>query len=250
MSGLLLRLGGPLQSWGTHSAWTERDTHPYPTRSGLIGLIAASGGHPRTMNPERFSSLRFLVRIDRPGTHLVDFHTVGGGRPSKQTVPTAKGGYRQEGTGTLVSNRHYLSDAVFTVAVTSSDGTMLTEAEQALRHPYWAGYLGRRACPPDTPFLITAVDDPHTWLHQRLPLARPVPHEKSVTVEFVSEHPPDEPTGWTDNVADDPRDFTPDHRSYHSRPAYRYRRVLPAGLCGGYGTDYLDALSTALEEAA
>lgn len=47
MSGFLLQLGGPLQSWGEHSAFTDRDTVSHPTRSGLIGMIASAFGIPR-----------------------------------------------------------------------------------------------------------------------------------------------------------------------------------------------------------
>ncbi|MGI5473350.1 CRISPR-associated protein Cas5 [Streptomyces sp. CA-132043] len=47
MTGLLLRLAGPLQAWGTSSAFRDRDTAAHPTRSGLIGLLAAAAGRPQ-----------------------------------------------------------------------------------------------------------------------------------------------------------------------------------------------------------
>ncbi len=99
MTGLLLHLAGPLQSWGTHSAWTRRDTHDYPTRSGLIGLLAAVTGCPRGVPLDQFATLTFTIRIDRPGRHLVDFHTVGGGCPPEHTPPLAGGGHRRAGRG-------------------------------------------------------------------------------------------------------------------------------------------------------
>ena len=40
--GLLLRLAGPLQSWGERSHFNERDTARFPTRSGVIGMLAAA----------------------------------------------------------------------------------------------------------------------------------------------------------------------------------------------------------------
>ena len=45
--GLLLRLAGPLQSWGMLSHFNERDTARFPTRSGVIGLLAAALGIAR-----------------------------------------------------------------------------------------------------------------------------------------------------------------------------------------------------------
>ena len=42
MSVLLIRLKGPLQSWGSRSRFNLRSTEPYPTKSGVIGMIAAA----------------------------------------------------------------------------------------------------------------------------------------------------------------------------------------------------------------
>ncbi|MCA1188775.1 MULTISPECIES: type I-E CRISPR-associated protein Cas5/CasD [unclassified Saccharopolyspora] len=249
MSALLLRLGGPLQSWGTHSTWNERDTENVPTRSGLIGLIAAARGEPRTADLDQYRPLQMLVRVDRPGNTLIDFHTVGGGRPAGSTVPTASGKYRPEGKGTLVSRRHYLADAVFTVALTSPDAALLDTIETALRRPHWAPYLGRRACPPDGPFLLARVDDPATWLHEKLPLARS-PHGAGTTVavDFASDRPPEEHDGRIDEPPDDPVAFASTRRAYRTRAVYRYRRRLSTSLCAGYGVNYLTALTHALED--
>ncbi|WP_328965794.1 CRISPR-associated protein Cas5 [Streptomyces virginiae] len=43
---MLLRLTGPLQSWGTHSHFNERDTAAFPTLSGVLGLLACALGRP------------------------------------------------------------------------------------------------------------------------------------------------------------------------------------------------------------
>ncbi|MFJ7278960.1 type I-E CRISPR-associated protein Cas5/CasD [Kitasatospora sp. NPDC098663] len=76
---LLIRLAGPLQSWGT-SGLAHRDTHSRPTKSGVIGLCAAALGVPRGEPLGRLAEVLFGVRADRPGTPLRDYHTVGGGR--------------------------------------------------------------------------------------------------------------------------------------------------------------------------
>ncbi|WP_330182221.1 type I-E CRISPR-associated protein Cas5/CasD [Nocardia sp. NBC_01503] len=87
---LLIRLAGPLQAWGTLSKFHHRDTDPNrPTKSGVIGLLAAADGHNRTdinmdypdaLRLEKLAALRFGVRADRPGVMMRDYHTVGGGR--------------------------------------------------------------------------------------------------------------------------------------------------------------------------
>lgn len=242
MSGLLLRLAGPLQSWGENSTFDTRDTLPHPTRSGLIGILAAAQGRPRDAALDDMRTLEFTVRIDRPGRPLVDFHTVGGGLPRARTVPTAEGKRRPEGGTTLVSRRHYLADACFTVAVTGPD-PLIAEVTSALRAPTWAPYLGRRSCPPDTPFLVAVdVEDAVREL-ERVPVNR----ERSRTPEpltFVYERQPaDVPDAKRGELADVPQSFAPNNREYRTRPVFAVSRSLPADLCAGRGKDYLEALA-------
>ncbi|MGX2993926.1 type I-E CRISPR-associated protein Cas5/CasD [Streptomyces sp. JNUCC 64] len=267
--GFLLQLGGPLQSWGEHSDFAaDRDTVAHPTRSGLIGMVASALGIPRaeatTAEGSRFARLtrlRFTIRVDRPGTRLIDFHTIGGGLPQHRTVPTAKGARRPAEGATMLTHRHYLSDAVFTVAVTAPDSdtpALLTDCARALVAPHWPLYLGRRSCPP-APLLVLRAEspDPVTEL-LALPLARPAPsrhaEETTVTVRFTADtpfaeapHPASHRTAVT-TLNDEPVRLTSRNRVHHTRPAYATSRDLPAALCGGYGTDYLDALTGHLHE--
>ena len=67
MSTLLLRLAGPLQSWGDSSRFTRRETRAEPTKSGVLGLLAAAQGRRRTDPILDLAALRFGVRIDQPG---------------------------------------------------------------------------------------------------------------------------------------------------------------------------------------
>ena len=39
---LLLRLEGPLQSWGGRARWDVRDTGRIPTKSGIVGLLGCA----------------------------------------------------------------------------------------------------------------------------------------------------------------------------------------------------------------
>ena len=47
MKTILLKFAGPLQSWGTDSHFETRHTDFYPSKSGVIGLIAAGLGYGR-----------------------------------------------------------------------------------------------------------------------------------------------------------------------------------------------------------
>ncbi|MFD5179468.1 type I-E CRISPR-associated protein Cas5/CasD [Nocardia sp. NPDC058379] len=243
MSGLVLRLSGPMQSWGTRSHWNVRETLPHPSRSGLIGLLGAALGHDRHQPLDRFSSLEFTIRVDRSGQSIADFHTVGGGRPREQTPPTAGGGRRAEGKTTIISERYYLSDAAFTVAVSSSDDELITALETALHAPTFGVHLGRRSCPPAGPLLITRDSDPATALFATVPLAREKPRDAdSVTVEFITEHPPEgtAPVRRYTQPAQ-PLSFA-GPRAYQPHTTWHTTHELPATLCAGLGTSYLDAL--------
>ena len=138
MATLLLRLAAPLQSWGSDSKFETRKTDQEPTKSGVVGLLAAALGLRRddTEGLARLNGLRFAVRADQEGSLLVDFHTA----KSRDT--------------SYVTYRHYLQDAVFLAGLESGDEALLRELEAALRHPVYPLYLGRRSCPPTLPLCL------------------------------------------------------------------------------------------------
>ncbi|WP_435610845.1 type I-E CRISPR-associated protein Cas5/CasD [Streptomyces sp. C10-9-1] len=253
--GLLLRLTGPLQSWGEHSHFNERDTAAFPTRSGIIGLLASALGRHRNEPVDDLAGLSLTIRVDRPGVVLNDLHTVGGGLPAKATVTTAEGKKRAGDTGTLLTHRAYLADAAFTVALTG-DTTLLHETRHAIATPRWPPYLGRRSCPPEGPLLLGHTDDAlHHLVH--LPIAAPPPtgHAK---ITFLADHPlnqlpgtatdasPDDGAHPVSAVNDQPLSFDPRHRNYRSRPLYRRTLHLPAEQHGGLGIEQLESLTTYL----
>ena len=86
MATLLLRLAAPLQSWGADSKFETRKTEREPTKSGVIGLLAAALGLRRDDDAglQPLCGLRFGVRIDREGELLVDFHTAGNPTPQQR----------------------------------------------------------------------------------------------------------------------------------------------------------------------
>ncbi len=149
MSGLftlLLRLEGPMQSWGFRSRFDYRDTALEPTRSGVIGLICAAMGIRRGEKISQFDSLRMGVRVEREGRPERDYHTALG-------VIKADG----SGTDTVVSRRDYLADASFTVGFESENKILLDDIAEALRNPEWPLFLGRKAFPLSVPPL--GLDD-------------------------------------------------------------------------------------------
>ncbi|MHB9858132.1 type I-E CRISPR-associated protein Cas5/CasD [Streptomyces sp. YIM S03343] len=239
MSGLVLRLAGPLQSWGERSVFSPvRDTAPFPTRSALTGLFAAAEGIGRCDEAglDRYRPLRFTVRVDRPGTPLIDYHTVGGGFPKARTAATSGGSHKG---AAVVTRRHYLTDAVFVIAVCGPQ-EITAPLARALRRPRWAPYLGRRSCVPDEPFLLRAhAVDPEEELLMRVPLSRTVPHgtddDATLAVPFLRETPPPGGPGVkADSLTlnDVPLNFSPQARAHGSRTVYRTLEDLPLSLAG------------------
>lgn len=129
MSTLLLRLAAPLQAWGAGAKFDRRETLLMPTKSGVVGLLAAALGRPRTHSMDDLDALLMGVRADQPGEMLRDYHTA------------------QAEKSTYVTNRFYLADAVFLVGLQGDEGQLATLA-QALENPAYPLFLGRRACPP------------------------------------------------------------------------------------------------------
>ena len=133
MSTLLLRLAGPMQSWGTDSKFEARRTQREPSKSGVIGLVAAALGISRQDREalKELASLRFGVRVDKEGTMMRDYQTA-----------------HAEKDIAYVTNRYYLADAVFVAGLESEDGELLEKIGRALQSPVFPLYLGRRSCPP------------------------------------------------------------------------------------------------------
>jgi CRISPR system Cascade subunit CasD len=158
MAILYMRLASPMQSWGAQSRFTHRDTGLEPSKSGVIGLLCAALGKPRDEDGgpglpslSELAELKMGIRVDRQGTMERDYHTAGGThrKGDKYGVPTSDGKQRRA----VTSERFYLSDAVFLVALQGED-TLLKELHEALKRPVWQLYLGRKAFLPDPPVYL------------------------------------------------------------------------------------------------
>ncbi|MET9512772.1 type I-E CRISPR-associated protein Cas5/CasD [Streptomyces flavidovirens] len=245
MSVLTLRLAGPLQSWGVGSRHNIRTTLPYPSKSGIVGLLAAACGIPRDGSPSDttnvtladLAALRLAVRADQPGELLVDYHTVSGAshapaEPAQQRLPTADDGRLQAKDSTKITRRHYLSDATFT-AYLEGDLDLLTTVAHAVRRPRFPLFLGRRSCPPSKPLFLGIehqTDLDHAlrttpWQTTGHAIARHHAQGQvsSVRLDTVTE----DPTG-TDVLPDQPLASAPPFRhQYTERPIRHGHITLP-----------------------
>ncbi|WP_027883567.1 type I-E CRISPR-associated protein Cas5/CasD [Meiothermus rufus] len=140
MPTLLLRLAGPMQSWGTRSRFDERDTDLVPSKSGVIGLLCAAMGVDRKESAPvlELAELRMGVRVDQPGVLRCDYQTA-------QNVIAAD---QSKLHGTAVTRRYYLADAVFLVGLEGQNRALLEQAHRALKTPAWPPFLGRKSYVP------------------------------------------------------------------------------------------------------
>lgn len=144
MAVLLLRLAAPLQAWGSSSKFIVRSTEREPTKSGVIGMIAAALGIQRNDDAKKLAplaQLRFGLRADKEGILLKDFHMVHGYKIAD------------------VTERYYLSDAVFLAVLECDDKELLEEIAAALQKPVYPLYLGRKSCPPTLPVVLGVKDE-------------------------------------------------------------------------------------------
>jgi len=209
MTVLALRLAAPLQSWGAASRFVRRYTHMEPTKSGIVGLIAAAQGRRRTDPIEDLTRLTLGVRVDQPGRLVRDFQTA---RPDV-------------GKPLPLSYRFYLGDAVF-LALVEADDELLAGIDEALRQPAFPLYLGRRSCPPAGPInlglrdgdIASALKD-EPWLASRWYRNKHHRGQPQVRLITVSDCQPGDEGAET--VRDEPVTFDPDHRQYHWRSIRR-----------------------------
>lgn len=144
MKTILLKLTGPMQSWGTSSRFETRMSDYYPSKSGVIGIIAASLGYNRDEDEkiQKLNDLDFAVRVDQEGVLKKDFHIA---------IKLDDNGNAEK---PYVTNRYYMEDAVFVVAISHEDEVWIEEILQGLKYPYFQPFMGRRSCPLPGSFIL------------------------------------------------------------------------------------------------
>jgi CRISPR system Cascade subunit CasD len=237
MQILILRLEGPLMSFGDVAIDEIRPTRRLPARSMLTGLLANALGwaHRDVAALDRLQErLRFAARLDREGQGLVDFQTAELAKDdplwTTRGVPAERAGGVASYSGPALRYRHYRADAVVTVALTlvpAEEAPDVAALEAALRRPERPLSLGRKGCPPGGPILdrVVAAESLVTALDQATPL-RPDPQAPDLLVETEDE--PDEPQARRLIAVADRRDWRLGLHAGQSRRR-ELRRPLPGG---------------------
>lgn len=163
---LLLRLYGPLASWGEIAVGELRHTAAHPSRSALLGLLGASLGIERrdaAGQQALIQGYRFGIKMECAGSPLRDYHTVQVGVPPRKFQFRSR---RQElaadKVDTMLTTREYRCDSLALIAVEAlpTAPASLDELAQAITCPHFPLYLGRKSCPPALPLMPRKVAAP------------------------------------------------------------------------------------------
>lgn len=175
---LVFSVHAPLASWGEIAGAEARPSASRPTRSALLGLVAACIGIRRGDEEglRRVDALRVAVRVDRAGLPLHDYHTT--------QVPASRRGVRyrtrrdelhsapRDDISTILSSRAYRMEVCVCVVLNHESRPVdsganrvipieLAAVADAMQRPVFAPYLGRRSCPlacPLDPHIVDAAD--------------------------------------------------------------------------------------------
>jgi CRISPR system Cascade subunit CasD len=168
MTLVMLRLAGPMISFGGPRVSDAGPTDRWPYLTMITGMVASSLGY-NVAEVKRLKNLHehlsFAVRCDRAGVLSREFRTI-----SLKNIPVRKGlnqwGWEERRGGdakreNIIRYDYYLACARYTVAVQVTPGEGIPTPEEvnhALRYPYRALYLGRAAYLPTEPIFLDTVE--------------------------------------------------------------------------------------------
>lgn len=229
-------------SWGTIAVGTMRPTQRHPTKSAIIGIVAASLGLTRD-DPRiatLFSDFEYAVISSGIESEISDYATV-------QTSPTTNGEFKsalpprslelsQSKQETMLVDKRYICNGFYTVLMVPSGKTEfgLEEIMDALKHPHFLPYLGRKSCPLSFPMCPTVEE--YRYIKDIIPsiYLKPFRHDafpeskllnSLCNLRIFSTYPMDGYGGHTEYVVlDDDRDST--SWQFRERVEFEYTEEL------------------------
>lgn len=177
---LIFRLHGALSSWGDIAVGDIRPSYRYPSKSAVIGLLAAALGVERDAYDKQseLAKLMLSVRIDAMGSPIEDYHTVQ--TPSEQAIKHDRAkecwtrldeieaielrvvrAKKSAEAGAIQSRRAYYCDSVHSIAICENKKARvnwktlgvckLKDLIEFMKKPRFVLYLGRKSCPLGLP---------------------------------------------------------------------------------------------------
>lgn len=163
---LIFQLYGAMASWGDIAVGEQRPTTPQPSKSIVLGLLAAALGirrHEDEAHQKLAAGYGFAVRVDATGVLLRDYHTTQNIKNTnrlKHLYTRRDELADKDNIYTILSSRDYRCDGLYSVCLWMRDEEeikekppALTVLNAALRKPYFTLYLGRKSCPLTVPIV-------------------------------------------------------------------------------------------------
>lgn len=174
MRFLLFTLYAPMGSFGEIAVGERRMSWVRPGRSAILGMVAAAKGIERTdedAHRQLETGLYYAVRMDAPGRPFIDYHTTQ--TPKARGFATRRKELELRSVNTVLSSREWRVDAYFTVALwPRPDSTVeLDGIANALKHPCFTLYVGRKSAPlglPLNPEIVEAKTFVAAFAERRL----------------------------------------------------------------------------------
>lgn len=163
MRHLLFQIAAPMMSWGNELARAERPTDGHPRKSAILGMLGAALGKPRSdpWHSQIQDAVGFATIVIRPGTRIVDYHTVA--TPEGPKRYDTRKEEAEASDYTVQTLREYLCDAYFVIVlwqVPDGPGVEFEALAHGLTHPTWEIFAGRKSCPLSLPTAPRIVDQP------------------------------------------------------------------------------------------
>lgn len=161
---LVFQLYGQMASWGDIAVGEVRPTLHFPTKSALLGLLAAAVGIDRqdqTKLDHLRDQLTYGVEVKTRGRYLYDYHTIQ--TPLAKNIKTKRPLTRREelnsgNLSTLLTSRYYWTAPYYRIAF-YGEQELLKSLKEALDYPIYIPYLGRKACPIGLPLNSKVVNE-------------------------------------------------------------------------------------------
>ncbi|MGB5444174.1 MAG: type I-E CRISPR-associated protein Cas5/CasD [Psychromonas sp.] len=150
MKTLILKTEG-MSAYGLQTFDVHRRINHFPTRSAIMGLLAAAMGITRERYSELYDlsrQLKIAVQVNKCGEKMVDYHTV-------QNFRSPQGKIQK---GTKPTYREYWCDSEHTFAITG-DGSLIETLQAKVKMPEFGLFQGRKSCPLTRPLFEAIIDN-------------------------------------------------------------------------------------------
>ena len=208
MRFLLFTLYAPMGSLGEIAVGERRMGWARPGRSAVLGLAAAALGFERAdedAHRNLEAGLFYAVRTDAPGRPFIDYHTAQTPKARRgMTFSTRREELRADDLHTVLSSREWRTDACFTIALwpRGDNAIDIDAVADALRHPQFSLYLGRKSAPLGLP-LNPGIVEADTFM-DALAARRPNDVEKAVLKYIRGDAPLTSETAFDGDVPNTP----------------------------------------------